>query len=120
MSEVFNNLFSKAKDLADLTGKKAGEIIDVSKIKISIADINSEIKKNHEEIGKLYYDMEENGNDNTVLMNSLIEDINEKKEKLLELNKKYQDIKNVITCPNCETKNEKDNIYCTKCGEKLN
>ncbi|MBR4949609.1 MAG: hypothetical protein IKZ25_02410 [Clostridia bacterium] len=120
MSEIFNNLFSKAKDLADLTGKKAGEIIDVSKIKISIAEINSEIKKNHEEIGKLYYDMEINGNDNLALMNTLIEDINQKKEKISNLNERYEELKNVIVCPNCKTKNESESIYCTKCGEKIN
>lgn len=119
MSDIFDNIISKAKDLADMTGQKAGEIIDVSKIKISIADIKNAINKSYEEIGKYYYDQTVNNNDNSALIQTLIEDVNEKNQKLNELNEKYEQIKNIIICPNCKTKNESGSYYCSKCGEKI-
>lgn len=119
MKDVFDNIISKANDFADFTGQKVGEMIDVSKIKISISNLKNSISKDYEEIGKYYYDQKINGNDNSALIDTLIEDINEKNEKLSELNEEYEQIKNIVICPNCNAKNESENSFCKKCGTKL-
>ncbi len=40
-----NEFINTAKELADLAGKKAGEAVEVSKLKINNAKINGEIQK---------------------------------------------------------------------------
>ena len=41
-----NEFINTAKELADLAGKKAGEAVEVSKLKINNVKINGEIQKN--------------------------------------------------------------------------
>lgn len=119
MKDVFDNIISKANDFADFTGQKVGEMIDVSKNRIANSNFKNSISKDYEELGKYYYDQKINGNDNSALMDTLIDDINEKKEKLSELNEEYEQIKNVIVCPKCNAKNDKESSFCNKCGTKL-
>ena len=40
-----NEFINTAKELADLAGKKAGEAVEVSKLKINNVKINGEIQK---------------------------------------------------------------------------
>ena len=50
-----NEFINTAKDLADLAGKKAGEAVEVSKLKINNVKINGEIQKTYEKLGAFVY-----------------------------------------------------------------
>ena len=48
---LFEDVVINAKSAANAVGKKAGQLVDVSKLKISAAELNNEINKKYEQGG---------------------------------------------------------------------
>lgn len=116
---MFDDLVLKAKDLADAASKKTGELYEISKYKCECIKLNGELKKLYEQLGSSVYSMVKNGYDNDELVHSLTEEIDERMNRLKEVNAMIAEIKDYITCPVCECKNSLDSSYCNKCGSKL-
>lgn len=54
MNEL-NTLFGKARSFANAVGKKTGEVVETSKVKLQMVSVNGEISRAYEEIGSLVY-----------------------------------------------------------------
>lgn len=115
----FDDFVLKAKDIADAATKKTGELYEISKYKYECIKINGEVKKLYEQLGSSVYSMVKGGYDNRELIDSLTEEIDECLDRLREINDIISDMKNVVTCPICGSKNGIENTYCAKCGSKL-
>ena len=53
---LFEDVVINAKSAANVVGKKAGQLMDISKLKISAAELNNEMNKKYEALGKAVYD----------------------------------------------------------------
>ncbi|MCH5194511.1 MAG: hypothetical protein J1F11_11150 [Oscillospiraceae bacterium] len=118
MSFNFDGLVSGAKDVFDKAAAKAGEAIDYSKNQIDRSQMRIKVKELYGKLGKICYDMHENGDDRTGEMKKVIGEIKELNDKLNEKDDSVN-LKKTKECPFCETSNDAANAYCTKCGEKL-
>lgn len=118
MSFNFDGLVSGAKDVFDKAAAKAGEAIDYSKTQIDKGQMRYKVKELYGKLGKICYDMHENGDDRTGEMKKVIGEIKELTDKLNETDAAVN-IKKTKVCRFCETENAASNDYCTKCGEKL-
>lgn len=119
MTSFFDAFVEKARDVADAATKKTGEIVEISKYKLESVKINNEIEELYEQLGSAVYSMVKGGYDNPELIEGLTEDIDELMMNLDALNEKINDMKNVIHCNVCGSRNSVDNFYCAKCGSKL-
>lgn len=126
MEEMFDKIkvhAEKAKDGAVKITKtvidKTNNVVNQTKIKFAISEIRGKIKDIYTEIGKTVYenyietgDAAENITEKCVKIDALNEEMTELKERLAEL-------KETVRCPVCDSYNHTDDVYCSKCGEKL-
>ncbi|MDF2566810.1 MAG: hypothetical protein K0R90_266 [Oscillospiraceae bacterium] len=116
---MFDDILGKAKDVADVAGKKTGEFVETSKLKFQCVQINNEIKALYEKLGSAVYSMAKSGYENPELVKSIVDEISELLQKLNETSEKIADIKNVSICTCCGAKNSTESYYCSKCGNKI-
>jgi len=119
MANTFDEIFDGVKDIASKAGKKTSEIVDISKTKLEIVSINSDIRKSFEKLGSLVYNSKKKDCENDDIVKSCIEEIDALYTRLDECKTKIDAAKNVIRCPECGTANNIIAAYCYACGTKL-
>lgn len=117
---IFEDVILNARSAVDTVGKKAGKVIDASKLRIAAADIKSEIAQKYNILGRIAY--EESTTDKTFEKSKkeLIEKITELKTQLDSVNDMLEKARQRHKCANCGAYNSKGAVFCNKCGEKLN
>lgn len=110
-------IISEIKNTANKVAKKSSELMELSKVKISIINTKSAIDSNFKKLGELLYlSQKENADDNTENFNEIISEIDNLYEKLSE----YKDISAALSnkklCPECEKANESEAVFCSHCG----
>lgn len=117
--DFLGNVKKIVTDTAQSAVKKSGEILGTTKIKYSIFDLNNDIDIIYKEIGELIYTKFETDTDVFDDVNSKCELIKEKKEKIMQLQKEADEMKNSVSCDKCGNICSKDMTFCPSCGEKL-
>ena len=126
MEEMFDKIKEqayKAKDGAVKLTKtvigKTNNVVSQTKVKFAISETEDKIKEIYCEMGKYAYERyKDSGNccdgvaEKCGKVDALREELSELKEQLAEL-------KETVRCPKCGGYNHTDDIYCSKCGEKL-
>lgn len=115
----FDKLLNKAVDLANTAGKKTGEVVEASKIRLQSANVQNELQKMLMKLGHIVYEGHKTGCDNTELIEGYIREIDGLQQQLDELSGKMGAIKQQKKCANCGASNDEDNIFCQRCGIKL-
>lgn len=115
----FDNLLSKAKAATQKAGKKANEMVEITKLNLEVSDVKSQIDNIYRDMGKAIYEtyQETGAVDEPMQRKCML--IDEKYKQIEEINAKLGTLKNVIICPKCSEQNPIDNIFCAKCGQKL-
>lgn len=117
---VFEDTVIKAKDAFDVAAKKTEEVWSIQKLRFNISSIKSQLSKEYETLGRVYYDsIKNNCDDDTETMEHIINEIDDKKVQISELEKEIACQKRMIICCSCKTKNLSHAIYCCKCGSKI-
>mgnify|MGYP000892613544 FL=1 len=116
---LFEDVVINAKSAADVVGKKAEKFIDVSKLRINAADVNNEISKQFEALGRVVYDAKKTDNLSDELLDESVKTIDELYEQLDAINNQLSASSNKIICKKCGAENVSDATYCSKCGNKL-
>lgn len=116
---VIEDAIYNAKTAVGYVGKKAGKIADVSKLTISAAELNSEISKKCEILGRVVYEAKTTDKSYDNAIEELVQKISELKGELDSVNELIATTRNRSKCPKCSTVNVKDAIFCSKCGERL-
>lgn len=117
---ILDDVLQKAKDAAEVVGKKTGEIVDISKLKYNAAETRGDIAKRFESLGKIVYEAKKTGNDSSSFIDESIEGIEAAYEKLAEINDKINEMKNIAKCPSCGAFNPIQFKHCSECGARLN
>lgn len=116
---TFDDVVERAKDIFSEAGKKTGDFVSIQKLRVNIADLSNRISKLYRELGKLTYEASKNGTDNTIAIDTIIVEIEQKDNELNILKSKINEMKNKKTCPSCGKANSEDAVFCSYCGEKL-
>ncbi len=117
--DFIDNAVVKAKEVFDVAYKKTSEVVNTQKQKFDIASLENKRAKDFEKIGKIYF---EAINDTEIEDESLKELVNSVKEKnrlIEELRSEVNAAKNKTTCPNCNAAIEKNSVFCSACGAKI-
>ena len=116
----FEDFVVSVRAVAGAIGKKTGQIVDISKLKLTQSEINNEISNYFKELGRITYQAQKSEDvklqeriDEYV---SLIDDLN---IRLRSVTEQIAHLKNKKTCKNCMHENGTDMLYCGKCGEKI-
>ena len=114
-----DDVFNTTKNVAAAAGKKTDVAVQISKLKIKEAQVNSDIKEKFEKLGALIYQMKKTDEKDTEAFDALVAEIDECYAKLDEIGGKIDEYKNEVSCTECGVKTKRDNNYCPNCGAKL-
>lgn len=116
---VFEDVVIKAKSAADYAGKKTGEIVEVTKLKIKVSEIEGRISKELLELGKKVYGAAKEHSDCTEYVEAKSESIDRLHVELDKMNDKIASLKSEKRCKECGFANPQDANFCQKCGAKI-
>lgn len=117
--EFFDNAVNKAKEAIDIACKKTNEVVSTQKQKFDVAAIENKRAKDYEALGKIYFDMIKDTEIEDVAVKALVEEINDKNDKINKLREDINAAKNKRSCPNCGAAIDNLSVYCNICGAKL-
>lgn len=116
---LLEDVVINTKSAINTFSKKAGELVDISKLKINAAEVQNEISKKFELIGKVVYD----SNDESLGCNPQIETLKNQLDylflKLNDINEQIAAMKKKCKCKECGELNDLNSNYCCKCGAKI-
>lgn len=116
---IMEDVLFNAKTAVDSVGKKAGRVIDRSKLRLAALDIRSELSKKYRMLGKVCYEASRTGKNYDKGIKQLEDNITELNEQLEKINELLASSEKKIKCPECSTYNAKDAVFCSKCGVRL-
>lgn len=117
--DTASTVAQSAKESSAVVAKKSGELIEVSKITVSITSNESKMKDLYSEIGKKICQKHEDG---LYIDPELVESCNEVltlKTSIKEMKQKVNELRNKKVCTNCDTSLPEDTTFCPKCGNKV-
>ena len=116
---IFEDVVVNAKSAANAVGKKAGQIVDLSKLRFNAAEINKEIEYNFEALGRLVYDAEKNSEEASALVSECVAEIDALFEQLDAIHAQIAVLKKRVKCKSCGYENSQGAVFCNRCGKKL-
>ena len=111
---IIDDVVDTAKTAAGVVSKKAVEIYDISKLKLKLANLKSDINKAYQAYGKAIY--KEKSEAEIAVLKMEIDDLLEEFEQLKAL---ILESRNQCACPTCGKIVSKDDFFCSACGTSL-
>lgn len=118
--DKFNKIAQTVSNSASTIAKKSNELIEISKLNISIQTETDKINTIKIELGNKVFEKYTNNEnidldliDKCTQINELISNIEVLKQKIVEL-------KNLQLCPSCNNEIEHGLVFCPKCGAVQN
>lgn len=118
LNKTLTNLAHSIEKGAEATWKKSGELVTLTKLKVDIASLESQISEVYEEIGERIYKRYENGKLKDDSLDRCFKKIKKLKKEIEELKGQATTIKNKKLCKLCGTEILDDSKYCPECGIK--
>lgn len=117
---VLEDVVINAKSAAETVGKEAGRLVDISRLRFNAADLQKEVSKKYEILGRIVYDSFKSGNSDNTGFKEHIESIDQLYQQIDEVNEKINALRKKASCPNCGFDNDEKAAFCSRCGAKLN
>ena len=108
---IFDDVVVNAKTAASAVSKKAGELYDMSKLRIALAGLRSDLNKQYQALGEAVYcgASEEE-------VEAIKTEITEIKQNIFDVEKILAASRNTLKCPHCGQKLNKNASFCYTCG----
>ena len=119
LKKGFNIAVNEAGKLKKVVADKTTNIVDVTKLNLSLNEAERKTGKLYEKIGEIVYENYASGNDVDIELRTICAEIETLKEEADNLKEQIAALKNAAVCPSCGQQNDKSGDYCSKCGEKL-
>ena len=116
---VLEDFFVKAKEAVDTLGEKAGQLVDVSKLNIKMAELKNDMKNEYVGLGKAVYKAKKENVEEDAAINYSVAQIDNLSMQIEELKKQIATMKNKVICKSCGQPNEMESHYCAKCGSVI-
>jgi hypothetical protein len=116
---ILDDVVVNAKSAAEVVGKKAGQLVDVSKLRISAAEINSEITKKYQALGQYVYENCREALAEEEAVQTAATAIDELNTQYAAIVKEIGNKQNKVTCPSCGKQCSNSDQFCSTCGTKL-
>ena len=118
VTEISKIVGKTATDTYNTVADKSGKFIADTKLKLAIADKESDIVKTYEEMGKSIYDSYKAGEEVGKVFTKECKKIDKAIKEIDEMNKKILYNKGLRTCANCGETIELESTFCANCGTK--
>lgn len=117
---ILDDVVINAKSVAEAVGRKAGQLVDVSKLHVSAAEVNAEITKRYQTLGQYVYENSRDSLGADPEAMGQMAGLDELQSQLSAINKELGDKQNKAVCPACGKHCGINDAFCSTCGAKLN
>lgn len=116
--DAAETVIKATKESANTVAKKSNELVQISKLNMSISSEETKLEELYKEIGKSIFEKF----DNEVYIDPdvvpVCENIKEHLDSILEMKEKISELKNIRKCTTCGTEISEETKFCSKCGSK--
>jgi len=112
------NLGKRVGEAAQAAAKKSSELVEITKLNVSINSEEDKIQKLYTQIGKTIFEKFKSEGSIDPDVSESCQAIIGHEQNIKALKEKIAEIKGLKACINCGTEMEKNQIYCSKCGAK--
>ena len=116
---IFDDVVINAKSAVNVVGKKAEQLVDLSKLKYAESGIHHEIEEKLRDLGGFVYESTIAGETDAKLLEKKIEQLTGLSQQLEMTREMLAAAKNKKCCKACGSINDKEAFICHKCGAKL-
>lgn len=114
---IMERIISEIKNTADKVAKKSGELVELSKAKLNIANIKTDISSNYKILGEMIYIAQKDEAEvNPERLEDIISRIDALFERLAEFSEIANGLMNKKLCPECNKTTDSDASFCSVCG----
>lgn len=111
---IFDDVVVNAKSAASAVSKKAGELYDLSKLRITLASLRSDLNKQYQALGEALYNEASEEE-----LDAIKTEITDVKQNIADVEKILAASRNSVKCPKCGQKLNKNASFCYICGEAI-
>lgn len=115
---IWDDITKGMSDAASYTAKKTGEITHLAKKKYALHTEESKLSECFEEIGKLYYRYQRNGEDLAAEIAALIAEADVITKNIAEMKADLASDKDQTICKACGAPIDPAMTFCPNCGTK--
>ena len=90
-----------AADTARVAGRRAGQMVDVAKLNVQLFDLNGEYNEVLRQLGQVMYDTHRGRAPEGDRVTELLEQADERAERIAELKARIADLRQAESCPHC-------------------
>lgn len=119
MKGFLEDLGKKIGETAESFTNKAGEVVEIQRIRNQIHTMERSNDRDFRDIGRMVYDKYKDGEVIDTEMVCICEEIEKREASVEELEQMIADVKGTVNCPDCQKPLEKDMAYCPYCGAKV-
>lgn len=119
MREFIEDLGKRIGETAETVTIKAGEALEIQKLKSQVRGFARENAVDLMELGRTIYEKYKAGEVVGESNKALCDDIRDREATMKEYERKIARIKGASECPNCGRMVAKDMLFCPYCGEKV-
>ena len=117
--ELMNTIKEKITTTAGVAKKKSGELVEITRLKFSIMDTESDIKKLLNDIGGIIYEAHKNDTEIDDSLGDKCVEIDGLYAKIAEAQGRIDELRKLKTCTSCGKKMPLENEFCPACGTKV-
>ncbi len=117
--DIIDNVVNSTLTAANTVSKTTRNIVEISRLRLNAAELNGEINKKYEALGRLVYEAHMDSADVTDMVTECVENINAAYRRLDEVNEKIATTMKRRRCSSCSAVNSKDALYCNRCGKRM-
>lgn len=119
MKDFFENFGKRFGETAEMVTNKAGEMIEIQRVKSQIRDLARENAVDMMELGKAVYERYKSGEELDDSTAQICDSIKEREKEIEKYERKIAVLKGSAACVKCGRMVSEDMAYCPYCGEKM-
>lgn len=117
--EIWDEIKKSVADAAAYTASKTTELTGIAKLKMNIHSGETKLYKCFEDIGRLFYISEREGEDNAAAISALIMQADKLSADIAAARAELAKMKNTYVCDGCGAEISNECSFCPVCGKKL-
>lgn len=116
---IINNVGKKITGAGKVAIKASGNMVQITKLNMAIKSEESKIQGFMANIGSIIFDKYKEGQEIDLDVKTSCEEIEKSIKVIEELKLKIIDVRDLKKCPGCGNEIDKDDVFCSKCGAKV-
>lgn len=116
---IFEDAVLGARSVTAAVGEKAGRFMDISRLRLSAAELSRSIAERYEALGRAVYDAEKSGEDIGGIVAAGITGIDALYTRLDDINRKIARLRDKKYCADCGATIDESAVFCPRCGSRI-